>query len=402
MGKIGKIVRAIVHAPELFEQARERAERSEARLDSAEKRLDGAEKRLDGAEIWVNGAKSRLDEAEIRSNNAMERLNSAEKRLDEAEIWVNGAKSRLDCAEIWVDSAKSRVDRIEKTLHEQLNAAGIADMLCADRETLSRMNREMSVEKTVWGNPARIELAPTAAVNACLFNTNSGRITVGDYTFAGSRVSLLAGGHDPELTGFLRRDAELTEGCDITIGNGVWLCSGCTLVGPCTVGDDAVIAAGAVVVPGTEVPAGTIWGGIPARQIGLVKAEGDRAELSPAVLRALERSGGMLYTAGWSEKSMYPGQLKPGHWMEAESAEFVTGRKKIRILYGLDGDCDGAEILLKGSGGSSRLTLAGREGRIAAEIPSGGDGPEKIILEKTAGGRIWIRMEAAEEGSGKQ
>lgn len=388
MGKIRKIIGAIVHAPELFEQARERAERSEARLDSAEKRLEGTEKRLDSAEI--------------RASSAKERLDSAEKRLDEAEIWVNGAKSRLDGAEIWVDSAKSRVDRIEKTLQEQLNAAGIADMLCGDRETLSRMNRELSVEKTVWGNPARIELAPTAAVNACLFNTNSGRITVGEYTFAGSRVSLLAGGHDPELTGFLRRDAELTEGCDITIGNGVWLCSGCTLVGPCTVGDDAVIAAGAVVVPGTEVPVGTIWGGIPARQIGLVKAEGDRAELSPAVLRALERSSGMLYTAGWSEKSMYPGQLKPGHWMAAESAEFVTGRKKIRILYGLDGDCDEAEILLKGSGGSCRLALAGCEGRITAEIPSGGNGPEKIILEKTAGGRIWIRMEAEEEGSGKQ
>ena len=408
MGKLRKILSAVVHGPERFDELVSRIaavnsslteQASGIRTELAERddrvrtRFEADEQGLRDVEVKVQSAKDRLDGAE-------QRMASTEKRLDDAEIWVNGAKDRLDNTEIWVNGAKSRVDRIEKTLQEQLNAAGIAEMLCADREILSRMNREMSVEKTVWGDPARIELAPTAAVNACLFNTNSGKITIGDYTFAGSRVSLLAGGHDPELTGFLRRDAELTEGCDITIGRGVWLCSGCTLIGPCSVGDDAVIAAGAVVTPGTEVPAGTIWGGIPARQIGRVQAADDGTEISPAALRALERSGGMLYTAGWSEKSMYPGRPKPGHWMEAEKAEIVTGRKQIRMVYGLDGD--GAEIELQGSGGKTRLTLAGQTGEITAEIPLGGNGPEKIRLEKKSGGRIWIRMEAAEEGSGEQ
>lgn len=385
MGKIRKILSAVAHGPERFDELAARIANLNGELTRVNGDLDGLRTQTDGD---LNGIRAQMK--------------SDEKRLDDAEIWVDGAKDRLDRTEIWVDGAKGRVDQIEKTLQEKLNAAGIAETLCADREVLSRMNREMSVEKTVWGDPARIELAPTAAVNACLFNTNSGKITVGDYTFAGSRVSLLAGGHDPELTGFLRRDAELTEGCDITIGRGVWLCSGCTLIGPCTVGDDAVIAAGAVVTPGTEVPAGTIWGGVPAKQIGRVQADGDGAEIGPAALRALERSGGTLFADGWSEKRMYPGQPKPGHWMEDEKAEIVTGRKRIRMVYGLDGDGDGAEIELQGGGGTKRLTLAGREGGITAEIPLGENGPEKIRLEKKSGGRIWIRMEAAEEGSGEQ
>ena len=353
MGRLRRIISTIRHAPELFEEM--------------DRRTAGNEHRIGLTETWVEGAKG---------------------RLDNAEIWVNGAKSRMDGAEGAI-----------RELQNRISAAGIVDKLSADREALSRLNREMSVEKTVWGDPERIRLAPTAAVNACLFNTNSGRITVGEYTFAGSRVSLLAGGHDPELTGFLRRDAELTEGCDIEIGNGVWLCSGCTVIGPCRIGDDAVIAAGAVVTPGTEVPAGTIWGGIPARQIGLVKAENDRDGISPAVLRAVERSGGILYCAGWSEKSMYPGRPLPGHWMEGNSAAVVTGRKRIRILYGTEGTGEDTEIVIRGSLGEARLTLEGREGGMTAEIPAGGAAPEKITLEKPEGSRIWIRMEAAEEGS---
>ena len=42
----------------------------------------------------------------------------------------------------------------------------VADRLSRDGESLEVLNREMSVEKTVWGDPERIRLAPTAAVNA--------------------------------------------------------------------------------------------------------------------------------------------------------------------------------------------------------------------------------------------
>ena len=37
----------------------------------------------------------------------------------------------------------------------------------------------------------------------------------------------------------------------------------------CEIGDGAVIAAGAVLQKGTKVGPGEIWGGVPARKVGL-------------------------------------------------------------------------------------------------------------------------------------
>ena len=53
---------------------------------------------------------------------------------------------------------------------------------------------------------------------------------------------------------------------DIVIEDGAWVGSGVTLLPGVTIGKRAVIAAGAVVTK--DVPAHTIWGGIPAKQIG--------------------------------------------------------------------------------------------------------------------------------------
>src|SRR5215204_3131330 len=48
----------------------------------------------------------------------------------------------------------------------------------------------------VYGDPARLHIAPTAVVNNALFNLSSGEITVGDYAFFGHNVSVLTGTHD--------------------------------------------------------------------------------------------------------------------------------------------------------------------------------------------------------------
>ena len=53
---------------------------------------------------------------------------------------------------------------------------------------------------------------------------------------------------------------------DIVIEDGAWVGSGVTLLPGVTIGKRAVIAAGAVVTK--DVPAHSIWGGIPAKQIG--------------------------------------------------------------------------------------------------------------------------------------
>jgi len=127
----------------------------------------------------------------------------------------------------------------------------------------------------VWGSRDRLHLAPTAAMVNTLFNTASGQITVGDYSFAGHNVSILTGSHDVSQRGKARMESYPSEGRDIVIGNGVWIGSNATVLGPCTIGNDAVVAAGAVVIAGTVVPAGAIVAGVPARVVKTIEFDAD-------------------------------------------------------------------------------------------------------------------------------
>ena len=52
-----------------------------------------------------------------------------------------------------------------------------------------------------------------------------------------------------------------------TIGNRVLIGINATVLHGCIIEDDAIIAAGAVLLPNTKVPSGTLWAGVPAKQI---------------------------------------------------------------------------------------------------------------------------------------
>jgi acetyltransferase-like isoleucine patch superfamily enzyme len=99
------------------------------------------------------------------------------------------------------------------------------------------------------------------------FNTSSGFIEVGDYTFTGHNVSIITGTHRYESLLSERMSDSPMFGRDIIIGKGVWIGSNAVILGPCKIGDHAVIAAGSVVLSGTEIPSCTIVGGIPAKTI---------------------------------------------------------------------------------------------------------------------------------------
>jgi acetyltransferase-like isoleucine patch superfamily enzyme len=119
----------------------------------------------------------------------------------------------------------------------------------------------------VWGDSKRIKIASTAQMTNTLFNTSSGCITVGDYTFTGHNVSIITGTHQYELLLSERMISIDASGRDIEIGKGVWIGSNALILGPCTIGDHAVIAAGAVLLSGTEVPEGAVFAGVPAKMV---------------------------------------------------------------------------------------------------------------------------------------
>lgn len=280
-----------------------------------------------------------------------------------------------------IDEAGRKADEKEEAIYRRIDAmdAGwFADRLCENREQLSKLNRELSINPTLWGDPGRLEIDETAAVFTCFFNTNSGKIRIGRYTFAGSGVSILAGSHDPQLTGFLRRDAEIADGCDIDIGNGVWLASNCTVLGPCRIGDNAVIAAGAVVIPGTEVPAGAIYGGVPAKEIGRTMTVEDTETDAPAIRKAIDRNEGTLFVSGWSSRINEAFPDRPGHWLFGEGT-VLTQLKKASLRYHLE-DGDKAEILMTGPGGEETFLLSGNDGVTEITMPAGQEEISRICF----------------------
>jgi acetyltransferase-like isoleucine patch superfamily enzyme len=119
----------------------------------------------------------------------------------------------------------------------------------------------------IWGDPSRVHIGQNAIMLNALFNTSSGEITVGEYTFASHNVCIITGTHDHSVFLDDRIKAFPNEGRDIVIGKGVWLGSNCTILGPCFISDHAVVAAGAVVVPGSFLEEGAVYGGIPAKKI---------------------------------------------------------------------------------------------------------------------------------------
>ena len=222
-----------------------------------------------------------------------------------------------------VQCVKDIVDLREKSLY------GIFE----NEEKLEKLNLELSIHKTLWGDSDRLHISPLAAVNSCFFNTNSGSIYIDDYTFSGSGVSILTGSHDMYLSGYLRREYELKNQGDIKIGKGVWIASNVTILGPCTIGDNAVIAAGAVIKPGTMIPPNTVYAGVPAKEVKRIVCSSELE--SEAVKNIFVREDGILFYSGWKERQNYisDGEFFIGHRMNNKISYIYTTRKHISLFY---------------------------------------------------------------------
>ena len=311
--KIQKQEEQIQEWEEVQQRQEEKLQEQDKRLQEQDKRLQEQDKRLQEQEETIQNQESQVQKQE-------EVLKNQEIEFAEGKNTLNGYDERL----------KRSLEKIREI--EEKTIPNALDCILSNADWLKKLNVQTSIQPTVWGEEKRLHVSPRAAVFTCFFNVNSGTITVGDYTFAGSNVSILAGSHDMYLTGFLRRDAEFKSGCDITIGKGVWLGSGCTLLGPCSIGDNAIIAAGAVVTPGTVIPSNTVYGGVPAKFIkNILIGENDFKEHVEA---ALIREQGILFVKGWSEKKQarYRERVIIGHWLIGKEGVIYTNRSEFKLL----------------------------------------------------------------------
>ncbi len=127
----------------------------------------------------------------------------------------------------------------------------------------------------IYGDPARLHVAPTAVLNNALFNLSSGEVTIGDYAFFGHSVSVLTGTHDWTKFGPERQVAVPTSGRDVVIEEGAWVSSNAIIVGPCRIGAHAVVGVGSLVLK--DVAPYTIVAGNPARVLRTIPGPGDAA-----------------------------------------------------------------------------------------------------------------------------
>lgn len=148
------------------------------------------------------------------------------------------------------------------------------------REDLDTLKTVLNTP-TIRGPKSRLHIGQNVSLQDTLFNTVSGHIYIGDYSFFGEKCMLLTGTHDYNKT-LLERQFHPESGNDIHIGKGVWICSGSIILGNTKIADHVVIAAGSVVTKSCLVPG--IYGGIPSRLLkpldqNLPHAQTDRCDL---------------------------------------------------------------------------------------------------------------------------
>lgn len=97
------------------------------------------------------------------------------------------------------------------------------------------------------------------------------RVEIGDGTLVGSKVLITDHSHGQTGEGLSKEQNTIPNMRRIVcrgpvhIGRRVWIGDGACVLSGVTIGDGAIVGANAVVTD--SIPSGTIWGGVPARQI---------------------------------------------------------------------------------------------------------------------------------------
>ena len=124
---------------------------------------------------------------------------------------------------------------------------------------------ESAITPSFCGPKSRFVAHKNTGLANTLFNTNSGNINIGEWSFFGHNCCVITGTHDVNKVGKERmKEWPKKEINNIVIGNGVWIGSNATILGPCTLEDNVIIAAGSVVLPGIYKK-DKLYAGVPAK-----------------------------------------------------------------------------------------------------------------------------------------
>ncbi len=100
----------------------------------------------------------------------------------------------------------------------------------------------------------------------CNLRASGSGITVGNQTMIANNVVIVSANHQTGLGTPMYLQPWEKERSGVTIGDDCWLGSHATILPGSIIGDGSIIAAGAVVRG--VIPPLSIWGGVPAKQIG--------------------------------------------------------------------------------------------------------------------------------------
>jgi len=103
----------------------------------------------------------------------------------------------------------------------------------------------------------------------CHVNVGGGRLEIGEHVSVASGAAILSGSNQPDavsMSSVSPAQLQHVERRQTRIEAYAFVGAGAILLPGVTIGKGAVVGAGAVVTK--DVPAGQIWAGVPARQIG--------------------------------------------------------------------------------------------------------------------------------------
>ena len=380
LGYIVRWIVVIVKLPKKFELLFHNQEVLLEKLNDENQRL---QQRIEVQQQRIEEQQQRIEEQQQRIDDIRKAIAQDQKTiLQSIDDIVELRGKALAHEKTILQSVEDIVDLRENSFDRMIN----------DNSKLEKLNTELSIHPTIWGDKERLNISPLASVSSCTFNTNSGNITIGDYTFAGSNVSILAGSHDMHLSGLIRRDVEYHEGFDIKIGDGVWLASNSTILGPCEIGDNAVIAAGAVVTPGTIVKENEVYAGVPARNISDIEIENDSDTNS--VRQAMERNNGVLFMSGWSEKRniVLDNVVYVGHWIEADKSIILSNNDEIELLFVAESIVDELEVVVENRSGKNILSFNNKNTDTIKLDLADCETEEILIYNKASVGRLFVAV----------